>query len=68
MKFIVHRGAREVGGSCVEFSYRDSSILVDVGLPLDFDFSDDPELHLLNPFLTNWREGRNMLMLSSLAD
>ena len=68
MQIIIHRGAHQVGGSCVELSCNDSTILVDVGLPLDFDFSDDPELHLLNPFLTNWREGRNMLMLSSLAD
>ena len=46
MKIIIHRGAQEIGGSCVELFYRDSTILLDVGLPLDFDFSDHPERHV----------------------
>lgn len=41
MKLIIHRGAHEVGGSCVEISSEESKILVDFGLPLDFDFTTD---------------------------
>ena len=37
MKIKLHRGAKEVGGSCVEISSGTSTILVDLGLPLDFN-------------------------------
>jgi Cft2 family RNA processing exonuclease len=37
MKIIIHRGAQEVGGSCVEIAHRDATILLDAGLPLDFE-------------------------------
>jgi ribonuclease J len=57
MRVCIHRGAHQVGGSCVELSYRDSSILVDVGLPLDFDFSDNPELHLPQPLFDKLMRG-----------
>ena len=46
MKLVIHRGAREVGGSCVELTYEDSTILLDVGLPLDYDMNQDPDSHL----------------------
>ena len=42
MQLIIHRGAHEVGGSCVELTFEDSTILLDVGLPLDSNFGDDP--------------------------
>lgn len=35
MKAKIHRGASEVGGSCVELEAEGQSILVDVGLPLE---------------------------------
>jgi mRNA degradation ribonuclease J1/J2 len=37
MKIKIHRGAKEIGGSCVEISSGITTILVDLGLPLDFD-------------------------------
>ncbi len=33
MKLIIHRGAHQVGGSCVELSHEDTTILLDIGLP-----------------------------------
>ena len=30
----IHRGAHEIGGSCVELEYRGSRIVLDVGKPL----------------------------------
>ncbi|HCO23422.1 MAG TPA: hypothetical protein DIT97_10320 [Gimesia maris] len=34
MKITVHRGAQEVGGSCIEVSTANSRIILDIGLPL----------------------------------
>jgi ribonuclease J len=45
MKFIIHRGTKEIGGSCVEVMTATTRIVVDLGMPLmnknggDFDFS-----------------------------
>jgi len=36
MKFIIHRGAKEIGGSCVEVTAGNTRIILDVGLPLDY--------------------------------
>jgi len=34
MQITVHRGAKEVGGTCVELTSGDSRIVVDIGMPL----------------------------------
>ena len=34
MKLTIHRGAKEIGGSCVELESGGSRILIDFGLPL----------------------------------
>jgi ribonuclease J len=49
MKICIHRGAREVGGSCIELAHKDTTILLDLGLPLDFDIKDDPKARLPQP-------------------
>jgi hypothetical protein len=36
----IHRGAHQIGGSCVELSYRGERILVDLGKPLDAEEAD----------------------------
>ena len=48
MKIKIHRGAKEVGGSCVEISSDASTILVDLGLPLDFNGENTTESCLPN--------------------
>lgn len=35
MELTIHRGAREIGGSCVELKSKKTRILVDIGLPLN---------------------------------
>jgi ribonuclease J len=35
MRLRVHRGTREIGGSCIELESAGSRILLDLGLPLD---------------------------------
>jgi len=34
MKIIIHRGAKEIGGSCVELMTDSSRIMIDLGMPL----------------------------------
>ena len=57
MQLIIHRGAHQVGGSCVELSHMDSTILLDVGLPLDSGFDNDPESNLPQPLFDEIRQG-----------
>ena len=42
MKVRIHRGAHEIGGSCVEIQASGESILVDAGLPLDANAWEAP--------------------------
>ena len=35
MQLIIHRGSKQIGGSCVEISTPSARIIIDVGLPLD---------------------------------
>ena len=44
MQVCIHRGANQIGGSCVELSFADERILLDLGKPLD---ADGPDLALL---------------------
>ncbi len=57
MQLIIHRGSHEVGGSCVELNYNDTTILLDVGLPLDYNFNDDPETILPQPLFESLKKG-----------
>lgn len=40
MRLRIHRGAKEIGGSCVELNAEGHSILLDLGLPLDCGEAD----------------------------
>jgi len=44
MQARIHRGAREIGGSCVELEEAGKRIVIDVGLPLDADSEADLQL------------------------
>lgn len=37
MQLTIHRGSREIGGSCVELLSNKTRILVDIGLPLNIE-------------------------------
>ena len=37
MRITIHKGTREIGGTCIELSCASSTIVLDVGLPLDKD-------------------------------
>lgn len=53
MELIIHRGTREVGGSCTEIISGKSSIIVDAGLPLSFMEGDRKENCLPQPLFNN---------------
>lgn len=44
MRVRIHRGTKEIGGSCIELEAQGARILLDLGLPLDGD-PDDATLH-----------------------
>lgn len=37
IQFIIHRGSHQIGGNCVELAMQNTRILIDCGLPLDFE-------------------------------
>jgi len=57
MELVIHRGTHQVGGSCVELTHMGSTILLDIGLPLDSGFDDDPEDSLPQPLFEEIRQG-----------
>ena len=57
MQLIIHRGAHQVGGSCIELTHMGSTILLDIGLPLDSGFDDDPKDSLPQPLFDEIRQG-----------
>jgi ribonuclease J len=67
MRLVIHRGAHEVGGSCIELGFKNSTILLDVGLPLACNGDDDIESNLPQPLFQDLRQGVkkvNALILS----
>jgi len=40
VKIRIHRGAKEIGGSCVELESQGKRLLIDLGLPLDAEEND----------------------------
>jgi ribonuclease J len=48
MKCLIHRGSKEIGGTCIQLFTGTSSILLDLGLPLSKE-SQDLDLSALRP-------------------
>jgi ribonuclease J len=42
MNLCIHRGAKEIGGSCVEIEANGQRLLLDLGLPLDAELDETP--------------------------
>jgi ribonuclease J len=42
MNLCIHRGAKEIGGSCVEIETNGQRLLLDLGLPLDAELNETP--------------------------
>lgn len=50
MKVCIHRGTKEIGGTCVEIEAQGKSLVLDVGLPLDASDPDEIPLHPVKGF------------------
>jgi ribonuclease J len=51
MKLTIHRGTHEIGGSCLEITNQESTIIIDIGMPIvksDGDRFDFKEYEHLN--------------------
>jgi ribonuclease J len=61
MKLVIHRGTHEIGGSCVELTHEDTTILLDIGLPLDHDMGEDPKSRLPQPLFNQLHKGEKSI-------
>jgi ribonuclease J len=57
VKLTIHRGAHEIGGSCLELTSDNSTILVDIGLPLDYNPNATPDRLAPQPLFNNLVNG-----------
>jgi len=44
MRVCIHRGAHQIGGTCIELQAQGKSLLLDIGMPLDADDPDAVEI------------------------
>ena len=61
MKIRIHRGTKEIGGTCIEVEARGKRIALDVGLPLDAPKDEDSHEGLLPP-VPGFRERDDSLL------
>ena len=40
MKICIHRGTKQIGGTCIEIEADGKRLVLDIGLPLDSDWKD----------------------------
>jgi ribonuclease J len=50
MRICIHRGTKEIGGTCVEIESQGKRLVLDVGLPLDAPDPDSIPLHPIKGF------------------
>ena len=64
MTLTIHRGTHEIGGSCVEIRTDKAKILIDLGMPLDYDKRSAEEQELIRRDAEEWCKGVDALFLS----
>lgn len=60
----IHRGTHEIGGSCVEIRTDKAKILIDLGMPLDYDKHTTEEQTQTRSDAAEWCKGVDALFLS----
>ena len=64
MTLTIHRGTHEIGGSCVEICSDKAKILIDLGMPLDYDKRSREEQTEIRHNTAEWCKGVDALFLS----
>ncbi len=64
MTLTIHRGTHEIGGSCVEIRTDKAKILIDLGMPLDYDKHTTEEQTEIRHNAEEWCKGVDALFLS----
>ena len=64
MTLTIHRGSHEIGGSCVEICSDKTKILIDLGMPLDYDKRSREEQTEIRHNAEEWCKGVDALFLS----
>ena len=64
MALTIHRGTHEIGGSCVEICTDKAKILIDLGMPLDYDKHTTEEQTQIRSDAAEWCKGVDALFLS----
>ena len=64
MTLTIHRGTHEIGGSCVEIRTDKAKILIDLGIPLDYDKHTTEEQTQIRSDAAEWCKGVDALFLS----
>ena len=64
MTLTIHRGTHEIGGSCVEICTDKAKILIDLGMPLDYDKRSREEQTEIRHNAEEWCKGVDALFLS----
>ena len=64
MTLTIHRGTHEIGGSCVEIRTDKAKILIDLGMPLDYDKHTTEEQTEMRHNAVEWCKGADAILLS----
>ena len=64
MTLTIHRGTHEIGGSCVEIRTDKAKILIDLGMPLDYDKHTTEEQTQIRSDAAEWCNGADAIFLS----
>ena len=64
MTITIHRGTHEIGGSCVEIRTRQAKILLDLGLPLDFDSRFQEQQEQIRREALEWAQDADAIFIS----
>lgn len=64
MELKIHRGTKEIGGSCVEMRTALHKILVDIGLPLDYDSKTDEQKNVIRENARYWSKDADAIFIS----
>ncbi|MBQ2702328.1 MAG: MBL fold metallo-hydrolase [Alistipes sp.] len=64
MTLTIHRGTHEIGGSCVALHTAEAKVLIDFGLPLDYDKRTPEEQEQIRRTAAEWCKGVDALFLS----